>query len=70
MTTQTSNTYEVSGLNSYGYHFGSTFQHEYYARKLLDHKKSLSTTLALTLRVNGEVVERYESQGLKLIRVI
>lgn len=64
------NTYEVTGLNYYGYHFGNTFEHEYYARKYLEHKKSLESTLALTLRINGEVVESYESRGSKLVRVI
>ena len=61
--------YEVTGLNCYGYHFGGTFDHEYYARQYLERKKALSTTLSLALWVNGEVVESYESQGNKLVRV-
>ena len=61
-------TYEVTGVNYYGYHFGKTFDCEYYARKYLERKKYLRSTLAITLRINGEVVEAYESQGLVLVK--
>lgn len=64
------NIYEITGLNYYGCHFGATFEHSYYAKEYLNNKKALSSVLALTLRVNGEVVERYESRGSKLVRVI
>lgn len=63
------NEYEVSGLNYYGYHFGDTFEHEYYARQYIERAKAKPSTIALTLRINGKVVESYESRGSKLVKV-
>lgn len=64
------NIYEVTGLNYYGYHFGETFEHEYYARKYLEKKKALDTTISLTYKVNDKVVEAYESRGTQLVKVV